>query len=330
MSDDPTKSLVDPDSKIDSKNYIESPQDAYSSALHANNPAGVGVGVVTGTGSEFFTEGVGQHHDDYTNQVTGQSVKGTGWLSGVPVADDDYAFYKALEENKKQISDLVHHGKLDDPGALFDLILAAAGVAADTVGAFADPAGALVQTGTAWLLNHFRPLRMMIDGLTGIPEVITGYANSWSNVEQFLQQVSSDFQNSYQSGPGPWEGAAHDRYLSRAATVGAALDASATVAKSMAAMIKTVGDVVSAVRSWIIQTISALVGEIPDIAEALVGDEGQAGAGTLAKGAKVVEESGQLIKALQDALGTISTVGGLIVFFGSTINSVVRDFSSAD
>jgi hypothetical protein len=297
--------------------------------LHSHDPAGAGLGLVTGTGSMLFTEGAGQSHDDYTNPVTGQDVKGSGWLSGLPVADDDYAFYKALEENKGQISDLIHHGRLDDPGALFDLILAAAGVAADTVGVAADPAGALLQNETAWLINHFRPLRMMIDGLAGIPEVIAGYANSWSNIQQFLEQVSTDFQRSYRSGPGPWVGAAHDRYLSRAVTVGAALDASATVAKSMAAMIKTVGDVVSAVRNWIIQTVSALVGEIPDIAEALIGDEGQAGLGTLSKGAKVVEESEKLVDALKNALGTISTVGGLIATFGTTINSVVRDFSSA-
>lgn len=318
---DQNQSLVDPDSQINPGDYVQNPHDAMAKS------DGSLEGYAGAAASMAFTEGVGHEHDDYDDPATNQEVKGTGWLTGLPAADDAHAYVKSLQDSKKDVWDRIERGQFPDPGALLDLIVSGAGVAADMLGA-ADPIGMLLQYEISWLIDHFRPFRLMIDGLTGIPEVISGYSTTWGNIENFLDTIRADFQQTYQSGPGQWSGPAHDRYLGMAATVGAALDASATSAKGMSTLIKAVGDLVTGVRQLIITLISSIPAEILDTGEMLLGDDEQGAAGTASRVAEVADDGAKLIKELLDVLATISTIAGPIAMIVTAINSAVKDFGA--
>ncbi|HEX9337571.1 MAG TPA: hypothetical protein VF892_16875 [Pseudonocardiaceae bacterium] len=310
--------LVDSDSQINPNDYYESPDKAFA---HAHSPADY----VGGAGSYLFTEGVGKDHDNYASPVTGQPIDGTGWLTGIPLSDDTFAWAKALEDAKTEVWGRIQQGQWPDAGAVIELIATTAGVAGDLLGA-ADPIGTGLTYEVSWLLNHFRPFRIAVDGLTGVPEVIAGYAKTWSNIEGCLESVSQEFQQTFKSGPGQWTGAAHDAYLNMAVTVAAALDAASVSAKAMSILIKTIGDVVAGIRSLVIALISTLVGILPDIVEALVGDEEQAGAGAGAKVAKVVSEVAKLVEATKNVISTISAIAGPLATVANTINTAVKDF----
>jgi hypothetical protein len=315
---DPGKDLVDGDSKIDPNDYYESTDKAFE---NANSPLDYAGGV----GSFFFTEGVGEKSDDYENPVTKEDMKGTGWLTGLPIADDTMAFANALEDSKTEIWGRIEQGQWPDPQAVIALIAAGAGMGADALSGF-DPAGTALSYEVSWLINHFRPFRLMIDGLTGIPEVIKGCAKTWENIQGYLEGVSSEFHQTFQRGPGNWSGPGYDAYLNMAATVAASLDACAVMAKALGTLILSVGDVVAGVRSLIISLIASLVGLLPDIGEALVGDEPQAGAGAAAKVAKVTQEGTTLIEELRTVLSLVIGIEGTLVTLVSTINSAVKDY----
>ena len=314
---DQDQSLVDPDSKINAKDYIESPHDAFAKA---HSPAGY----LAGAGSLYFTEGVGQSRDDYSD-LNGTELKGTGWLTGIPLADDTMAYVQALGQAKSALAEGLSRGKWHDGEALIAVVASGAGVTADALGAV-DPAGTATSWAVTWLINHFRPFRMMIDGLTGIPEVIAGYATSWSNIEQYLGQVSEDFQRSFPNGPGQWSGDAHDGYLNMAATVAATLDAAVTGAGAMAVLIKAVGDLVAGVRSLIISLIATLVGLVVDAGLDLIGDEAQGDAGAEAKVAKVASDSAKAIESMAEVLSTITAVEGPLMTVANTIGTAAKDY----
>src|SRR5699024_10924330 len=62
----------------------------------------------------------------------------------------------------------------------------AAGVGLTALDAGLDPIGFIASQLFGWMLEHLEPLRQMMHGLTGSPEMVKGYSDSWGNIGQEL------------------------------------------------------------------------------------------------------------------------------------------------
>lgn len=315
MSDEDNP-LVDKHSRITIDTYVETPDRAYAKA---HDP----LGYAAGTWDMAFMRGEGEDQDDYS--VDGHRIKGSGWLTGLPLADDTMGYAQAIADAEHAFIEEKGRNPWDDTFAVVGIIAGAAGVTADLAGA-ADPAGLVVEYAVSWALTHIRPLRMALDGLTGNSDVIKAYASSWANIATLLSDVGDRFVGTFQTGPGKWTGAAYDAYLAMASTTAAALQSAATQANAMALLTKAVGDIVAGVQLLVKAVISAGVASMLDVGELLFGDPEQGGPGLEAKGAELVSKTFRIITELKNFLEVLGPLAGALSNAVGAIESAVKDY----
>lgn len=68
-------------------------------------------------------------------------------------------------------------------------VLAGVGLALDTVATVIDPLGSVIAMGIGWVLEHVEPLRGWFNDLTGDAGEVAGFAQTWSNIANHLQQT---------------------------------------------------------------------------------------------------------------------------------------------
>lgn len=328
---DSNQPLVDPNSKISIGNYYEPWDKAFAKA---HSPAGY----VGGLGSYVFMEGEGPNHDEY-QAPDGSYVKGSGWMTGFPIADDTAGLISSgndLLNAGDAVVKAVDSGKWPTTQEIVNLIASAAGVvisgtavAGDALNTL-DPAGMGLSWAISWLLTHVRPFRAALDGLVGNPDIISAYATSWGNIADCIADVGTKFGASYRTGMGTWTGPAYNGYLGMATTVLAALDACAKSAKAMKLLVTAVADVVSGVRGLIISLIGTLASETLDAIEGLCGLDEEAAAGTEAKIAKTVSEVATVIEELGKATSTVMNIVGPVNSLLAIVDQVVKNYSAPD
>ena len=318
---DSDKSLVDPGSKESIAPYYES-WDKASAKAHSP------LGYAGAVGSYLFMKG-----DDY-KRPDGTDLVGTGWATGIPVSDDMMGMLSSgssLLSAGDAVVQAVEQGKWPTTQKLISAIAAAAGVVVGNIAVqgdiatASDPIGMGVQWAVSWLCNHFRPLRAALDGLIGNTAVINGYAQSWSNIAQYIAGIGQELGKTYRDGMGAWRGPAYDAYLGMATTVLAALDACAKSAASMSTLITGLGELVAGVHALLVSAIADAASELLDAIEGICGFDEQAAAGTegkvaelLAQAAKLSESCGTTADTVANALPVVNTLVGLLVQVGQT------------
>lgn len=60
--------------------------------------------------------------------------------------------------------------------------IGALGVAAEGAGVMVDPIGALASWGVGWMMEHVEPLARILDMLSGDPDQVAAYAQTWLNI----------------------------------------------------------------------------------------------------------------------------------------------------
>src|SRR5437588_12536908 len=131
----------------DGKNPLVDYDDVDATAYQPWDKAFTGHGFAGDVGGAFnllFTEGEGTHNGDFKNPNTGKYIDGSGWLSGLPLADDTFGYAQALADCKTGVIDRLEQGQWPDPTAIIEFICSAAGVAGDILAA-GDPASLPVQ-----------------------------------------------------------------------------------------------------------------------------------------------------------------------------------------
>ncbi|HJP80758.1 MAG TPA: hypothetical protein VJ914_41205 [Pseudonocardiaceae bacterium] len=318
---DSSEPLVDPGSKESIAPYYESWDKA---SAKAHSPAGY----AGAAGSYLFMKG-----DDY-KRPDGTDLAQTGWATGIPVSDDMMGMLNSgssLLSAGDAVVHAVEQGQWPTTKQLVAAIAAAAGVVASDVAVqgdmatAADPIGMGVQWAVSWLCNHFRPLRAALDGLIGNTDVINAYAQSWSNIAEYIAGIGRDLGKTYRDGMGAWRGPAYAAYLGMATTVLAALDACAKSAASMSTLITGLGELVAGVHALVVSAIADAASELLDAIETFCGFEEQAASGTegkiaelLAQVAKLTESCGKTADTVANVLPVVASLVGILSQVGGT------------
>lgn len=93
-----------------------------------------------------------------------------------------------------------------------DDLLAGAAFGLEVVSTAIDPFSALLANGLGWLMEHFEPLREMLDQLTGIPDVVASHAATWNNMAGELSAMAEELQSMLARDLPDWVGPAATAY----------------------------------------------------------------------------------------------------------------------
>jgi uncharacterized protein YukE len=147
-------------------------------------------------------------------------------------------------------------------GGWVDEVLAGGSLVGDAAATVIDPFSALLANGLGWAMEHFEPLREILDKLTGIPDKVTAHAETWANIAGALRTTTDDLQSRLAADLPDWEGAAAESYRSMMTNNIDGLDGLTVVAETMSAATEAAGNLVRFTRDIVRDLICDLVARV--------------------------------------------------------------------
>jgi hypothetical protein len=186
---------------------------------------------------------------DYSSFNPISSGAGHNWFSGLGIYEDAAEAVQEAMKGKDANAALI---AADTPAVAFDLM-----------GAAEDPFGAIGQMAAGWLMEHLKPLRLMLDGLAGNPDMVKGAETSWLNISGRLDELANGYRGNVTTDTAHWHGEAADAYRTRTANkLANATATTALLAKGMGILVGAAAEVVDATRSNVRDLIAYLCGEL--------------------------------------------------------------------
>ena len=181
---------------------------------------------------------------------TGNSLVATASSSvdpwaGVWIAQDVESIYRGVKD-----------------GSWIEGSLGAVSAGLDALAFVSDPAGALLQYGVAWIIEHVKPLREALDWLAGDPAQIQAHAQTWRNVAGALNDRAEDLDRAVRWDTTEWTGSAADAYRTWTGQQKATVGALAEAAETLAAITEAAGLLVAGVRMLVRDGIATLVSRL--------------------------------------------------------------------
>jgi hypothetical protein len=161
-------------------------------------------------------------------------------------------------------------------GSWIDGTLGVVGAGLDGLALVSDPAGALLQYGIAWLIDHVRPLSEALDWLAGDPAQIAAHAQTWRNVAETVRVESAELLRSVRWDVEEWTGTAGDAYRAHADFGARRLQTLGTAADGMALMTEGAGVLIGTVRIMVRDAIATVVSRLIVYAAELLASLGAA------------------------------------------------------
>ena len=143
-------------------------------------------------------------------------------------------------------------------GSWVDTSIGSLAAGLDALGLVTDPFGSVLQYITASLMEHFGPLREVLDWLAGDPGQVAGHAMTWRNVSAALGTQHQDLTASLQEVDN-WQGSAADAYRDWAQAQHGAVAGLSAAAGAMAEITEYAGLVVATVRVLVRDLIAMAV-----------------------------------------------------------------------
>jgi uncharacterized protein YukE len=147
-------------------------------------------------------------------------------------------------------------------GSWVDGVLAGGSLVGDAAATVIDPFSALLANGLGWVMEHFEPLREVLDKLTGLPDEVVAHARTWANMGAALQTMAEDLQSSLGADLPDWGGAAAESYRSMMANNVDGLGGLAVLADIMSAATEAAGNLVQFTRDIVRDLICDLVARV--------------------------------------------------------------------
>lgn len=191
--------------------------------------------------------------------VAAPSAAGPGAWAGVAIAEDIEQIVLGVRS-----------------GSWIDGALGAASAGLDALALISDPAGALLQYGIAWLMEHVTPLSEALDWLAGDPAQIAAHAQTWRNVAGRLADEADELIRAVRWDVSEWAGAAADTYRAHAGRRADTLRALGHASEGMALMTEGAGMLIGTVRVMVRDGIATLVSRLVVYAAELVASLGVA------------------------------------------------------
>ncbi|KAA9157926.1 hypothetical protein FPZ12_023845 [Amycolatopsis acidicola] len=243
-------------------------------------------------------------------------TSGGDWWAGSGLWDDCNQLAKSIQDR-----DLV--------GVFFGTVA----VELDAIGVLMDPIGTALSGLAGWMIEHLKPLRLMLDELAGNPDTIKGVAQTWTNISGRMKEVAQAQQDAVQQGTTHWQGPAADAYRKSAGKLYDAAGATSSLSEGMSSLIQAMGECVATVRSLVRDLIATLVAELVQdaleeaasigFATPLVIEEAT-GAITRCTGRTVAT-----IEKLVDVIGEVLDIATKINSLLQTIAKVIEDLPKA-
>jgi len=191
--------------------------------------------------------------------------------------------------------------------------IGALGVAAEGAGLVVDPIGTLASWGVGWALEHVQPLSDILDALTGDPDQVMAYAQTWHTIKLHTTGTAHLYAGDVGKDITAWQDSAADIYRGLAQSRAHTMEGLAEAADGMSGLAEAVHMVVNAVRSGVRALISFLVGKLISwgielaatamAAAPLVIEQAMVAIGqTTAKVFRIVSDLLKSLKNLHDAL----------------------------
>ncbi|MGK5680244.1 WXG100 family type VII secretion target [Actinoplanes sp. URMC 104] len=147
-------------------------------------------------------------------------------------------------------------------GSWVDSMLAGGSLVGDAAATVIDPFSALLANGLGWVMEHFEPLREVLDKLTGIPDKVTAHAHTWANMAGALRTMSEDLQSSLAADLPGWGGTAAESYRAMMTNNVDGLGGLAVLADTMSAATQAAGNLVQFTRDVVRDLICDLVARV--------------------------------------------------------------------
>jgi hypothetical protein len=149
-----------------------------------------------------------------------------------------------------------------DSGSWADRALAGGAFAAETAATVLDPFSALLANGLGWAMEHFDPLREILDRLAGLPDLVAAHAATWQNIARELGSMSDGLQDCLNADLPDWQGAAADTYRNLMAANVNALGGLGVLAETMSSATQAAGNLVTFTRDLVRDLICDLVARV--------------------------------------------------------------------
>lgn len=236
-------------------------------------------------------------------------LEGSGWDKGLTAV-----------EAAKEIGDGVANG---DWGKV---ALGGVGAGLDMLSAGFDPISYFSGQLASWMMEHLEPLRKVLHGLTGEPDMVKGYAASWDTISTDMGTVSAGYAAAAHATSGFWGGAAGEAYRSQAHHVANLTKAAAGAADTLKTAATMAGELVAGVRTTVRDVIAALVGYLVDL---VVEEACTVGLATPVVVAQGVEEIGRASVRISESLTklgkAISDLAGWLVALRDMLDGVYAE-----
>ncbi|WP_233583778.1 WXG100 family type VII secretion target [Micromonospora sp. CV4] len=132
----------------------------------------------------------------------------------------------------------------------------------DALALVSDPAGALLQYGIAWLIEHVKPLSEALGWLAGNPAEIVAHAQTWRNVASSLREEATGMAAAVRADVAGWGSTAGPAYRAWAAQQDQAITGLAQGADTLAAITEGAAGLVAAVRLLVRDAIATCVSRL--------------------------------------------------------------------
>jgi hypothetical protein len=149
-----------------------------------------------------------------------------------------------------------------DSGSWADRALAGGAFAAETAATVLDPFSALLANGLGWAMEHFDPLREILDRLAGLPDLVAAHAATWQNIARELGSMSDGLQDCLNTDLPDWQGAAAETYRNLMAANVNALGGLGVLAGTMSSATQAAGNLVTFTRDLVRDLICDLVARV--------------------------------------------------------------------
>jgi len=147
-------------------------------------------------------------------------------------------------------------------GSWVDGMLAGGSLVADAAATVIDPFSALLANGLGWAMEHFEPLREMLDRLTGIPDKVVAHAQTWNNMAGALAMMAEDLQAGLAKDLPDWGGTAAQSYRTMMANNVDGLGGLSVLAATMSSATQAAGNLVQFTRDIVRDLICDLVARV--------------------------------------------------------------------
>jgi hypothetical protein len=221
----------------------------------------------------------------------------------------------------------LHQGMVN--GSWIEASLCGVGAGLDALAAISDPAGALLQYGLSWLMEHIRPLSQALDWLAGDPAQIGAHAAVWRGVSARLQTDAADLVRGAASDVAGWSGAAASAYAGWVWRQRTVLGALARASETMASVSEAAAYLTAGVRIMVRDAIAIVVSRAIDYAAEEVFSFGLATPWVIEQVSSLVAawstRIGRWLTALRDSLGRLSSLMNRLGEIMDQLKALLRD-----